>query len=182
MIARVALAGLFLILTTALAQAEKEYDPDTVNIGDAIDCKLDAPQYMGFSVTLSDEDGGFKKRGWKKQESNNLLLSQYRLPSSIKIAGHETRTIVFSANAVLAVLHVADPSELARQEKIQNSFPGSNKFLGERELINKSEKDQETGWTVTTRITRNISTVSSHPGKTLVGCSYDINVKLPGEE
>lgn len=182
MIARVALTGLLLIVTTALAQAEKEYDPDAVNVVDAINCKLDARQYMGFSVTLSAEDGGFKKRGWKKQESGNLFLSQYLLPSPINVAGYKTNKIVFSANAVLAVLDVADPSKLALQEKIQNSFPGSDKFLGERELINKVEKDQETGWTVTTRITRNISTVSSHPGKTLVGCSYDMNVKLPGEE
>lgn len=181
MIAHVLITGLLLITMTGLAHAE-EYDPNAVNIVDAIDCKLDAPQYMGFSITLSDEDGGFKKRGWKKEESGNLFLSQYLLPSPITIAGHETSTIVFSANAVLAVLDVADPSQLALQENIQNSFPGTDKFLGERELINKVEKDQETGWTVTTRITRNISNVSSHPGKTLVGCSYDTSVKLPGEE
>lgn len=67
MIARMSLTGLFLILTTALAQAEKEYDPDAVNIVDAINCKLDAPQYMGFSVTLSDEDGGFKKEAGRNR-------------------------------------------------------------------------------------------------------------------
>lgn len=181
MIARVLVSGLLLTTTTILAHAD-EYDPNAVNIVDAVDCKLEAPQYMGFSITLDDEDGGFRKRGWKKQESGNLFLSQYLLPSPITIAGYETSTIVFSANAVLAVLDVADPSQLALQENIQNSFPGTDKFLGERELINKVEKDQETGWTITTRITRNISNVGSHPGKTLVGCSYDTSIKLPGEE
>lgn len=182
MIARVFVPGLLLMLSNGMVQSEQYYDPNAVDVVDAINCSLDARQYTGFSVTLGNEDGGFRKRGWKKQESGNPFLSQYLLPSPISVAGHKTKTIVFSANAVLAVLDIANPGQLAARENIQNSYLGTDKFLGEREVINKIEKDKETGWTVTTRITRNISTVSSHPGKTLLGCSYNMNVNLPGHE
>lgn len=182
MIFRVALSALILFASPTTAQSDEEFDPAKVDVVDAINCAIDARAYMGFSVTLGDEDGGYRKRGWIKQESGNSFLSQYRLPAPIDIAGHQTSTIVFSSNAVLAVLDIADPAELAKQQKIENIVPSSAKFLGEREILNKVEKDPENGWTITTRVTRNLSTVSSHPGKTLLGCSYVTDVKLPGEK
>ncbi|QNA82734.1 hypothetical protein G4G27_00955 [Sphingomonas sp. So64.6b] len=177
-----ALSALILFASPATAQSDEEFDPAKVDVVDAINCAIDARDYMGFSITLGDEDSGYRKRGWIKQESGNPFLSQYRLPAPIEIGGHQTRTIVFSSNAVLAVLDIPDPNDLAEQEGIENVAPGSGKFLGEREMLNKVEKDPENGWTITTRITRNLSNVSSHPGKTLLGCSYVTDVKLPGEK
>ncbi|QNQ08240.1 hypothetical protein [Sphingomonas alpina] len=179
---RVAFSALILVASPALAQSDEEFDPAKVDLVDAINCAIDAREYMGFSITLGDEDGGYRKRGWIKQESGNPFLSQYRLPAPIEIGGHQTRTIVFSSNAVLAVLDVADPRELAEQEGIESLNLGSSRFLGEREILKTVEKDPENGWTITTRVTRSLSNVDSHPGKTLLGCSYARDVKLPGEK
>ncbi|MGH6613722.1 hypothetical protein [Sphingomonas sp.] len=179
---RTALAASILFASPATAQSDEEFDPAKVNVVDAINCAIDTSEYMGFAITLGDEDGGYRKRGWIKQESGNSFLSQYRLPAPIDIAGHQTSTIVFGSSGVLAVLDIADPTELAKQEKIENVIPGSAKFLGEREILKTVEKDPDNGWTITTRVTRNLSTVSSHPGKTLLGCSYVRDVKLPGEK
>ncbi|WP_034159606.1 hypothetical protein [Sphingomonas sp. ERG5] len=175
-------SALILFASPATAQSDEEFDPAKIDVVDAINCAIDARDYMGFAITLGDEDAGYRKRGWVKQESGNLFLSQYRLPAPIEIAGHQTRTIVFSSDAVMAVLDIADPAELVKHEKIENVVPGSSKFLGEREILKTVEKDPENGWTITTRVTRTLSNVSSHPGKTLLGCSYVKDVKLPGEK
>ena len=40
-----------------------------------------------------------------------------------------------------------------------------------------SKTDDTGGVSLSTRITLNVSTVASHPGKTLAGCSYVLDVK-----
>ena len=50
-----------------------------------------------------------------------------------------------------------------------------DKFLGEKEIV--EESGEEAGITLKTRIALNVSTVGSHPGKTLGGCSYQIEVQ-----
>jgi hypothetical protein len=38
-------------------------------------------------------------------------------------------------------------------------------------------KDEHLGMTFETRVALNVSTLDSHPGKTLVGCSYKVEVR-----
>ncbi len=146
------------------------------------------PTYNTFAMSLDDAKQGYRARGWKKVESKNPFLSEYRLPRPIDVAGGETetyttQTIVFSSSAIIAVIDLADPTALAKSMKIDDyvSFPG--KFMGQRVVSEKVEEDAELGMRFTSKIAQSVSTVSSHPGKTLVGCSYRIETEdLPAKK
>lgn len=171
----VAIAMTVACLSAASATAEEqEFDPLAVDVVEALECRLDPRTYNGFALTLGSDDGGYQARGWKRQESNNSFLSQYELPEPVIVAGHNTRTIVFSSSAIMAVLDI-DIKELARHENIENVMRNGQKFLGERVVSSKSETD--VGLTFTATVKRVLSNVTSHPGKALLGCSYSVEIK-----
>ena len=75
----------------------------------------------------------------------------------------------------MMVLDGVPPQELADKLGVAAVVASSEKFLGEKVIVEKSEEDG--GITLKTRIALNVSTVDSHPGKTLAGCSYQIEVQ-----
>ncbi len=165
-----------------------EVDPRTIDLTDLLNCSVDAPTYNNFALSLDDDKYGAKARGWKKVESDNPFLSEYRLPQRIDVVGgvtetYTTQTIVFSSSAILAVIDLADPADLAKSLKIDDyvSLPG--KFMGQRVVTEKTEDDAELSVRFTTTISQSVSTVSSHPGKTLYGCSYNMDMEdLPAKK
>jgi hypothetical protein len=188
---------LFCVSTPLAAQdAADNFDPMTVNIRDALTCKIDAPTYNGFALTLDGSDKYWKKRGWKKVKSPNLMMSEYQLLAPVEVApGYTTDRIAFTSSAVLAILDLADPAPLAQAEKIENQMDPQpffddlvkegiatkeqimaevkfRKFLGERIVIDKSERDEALQMMVRTKVSVSLSTVTTHPGKTLYGCAY----------
>jgi hypothetical protein len=178
--------------------AKAEFDPMTVDIRDALTCRLDVPTYNGFALTIDDDDQNWKKRGWKKVASPNFMMAEYRLPAPIEVvAGFKTDQIAFTSSGVLAILDVADPNIIAKPENIANKMDAQpffdelvasgaatreqieaevkfRKFLGENVLVDTSEVDKELEMTVTTKIARSLSNATTHPGKTFYGCIYRI--------
>lgn len=188
--------------TSPLAAAEDQ-DPDLtmVSEADAINCHLDAPTYQGFALSISGEDGLAIKRQWRKVETENPFLDEYELPTPILVtATYQTRRIAFSSSGVMAILDLADPNILARDEAIANAMDPEpliaeliasgrasraeieaempfRKFLGERVLVDVTELptgDESFG--THTIVARTLSNATSHPGKTLYGCSYRIEL------
>lgn len=178
---RVFLAILALALqsVTAFAADPVEFDPETVDAADVISCKIGADDYMGFvmTVTTSDEPGSYQARGWKKVDSGNPFMTQYRLPKPITVYGYTTSDVAFTSSAMLAVIDLADPAGLAKAQNIENLMPASGRFIGEREISNTSSVDKEAGFAIKKSVTLNISTVTSHPGKTMIGCSYNMDME-----
>lgn len=104
----------------------------------------------------------------------------------------------------MAILDLADPAEIAKEEGIVNALESDaavaeiaraaqtagvatrneveaetpfRKFLGQRILVDVTEPANEADEFGThTVIARSISNVTSHPGKTLYGCSYRIEL------
>lgn len=190
-------AALFLAIGSATlsAQEAEDFDPMTVSEADAIGCRLDAAQYNGFALSVSGPDGIAAARKWRKIRQPNAFLEEYELPAPITVAGHATRRIAFSANALVAVLDLADPNTVAAPEGVTNAVgdaaaampllasEGSafRKFMGERVLVDRTDPAaQDGGFGTHEIVARTISNVVTHPGKTLYGCSYRIAM-LDGE-
>ena len=188
-----------LALVAALAVPSTSLRAENVapfDIVGALTCKLDAGAYIGFAMNLGDDEIGYKARGWMKEESGTALLSQYRLPAPIDVAGYATRTIVFSGSGIAAVLDVADPAAVAAPLGVVNSImsreaaaaalglapaqavqlPLVTAFRGERELLDKTDGERVAGMRVRTRIVQLVSKDEHYPGKTLLGCSYSIEL------
>lgn len=184
---------------TAEGNAEN-VDTHKVDVGDAIACRLDAPTYNGFALSVAGDDGIANERHWTAIKSDNPFLSEYDLPAPIVVAGrYSTRRIAFTSTGIVAILDMSDPAIVARDEHIENAMNADpmidaivaagkatrahveadikfRKFLGERVISEVTEPVAAQNWRAHTVITRNVSNVTTHPGKTLYGCSYKIEL------
>ena len=52
-------------------------DPGSVNLVDAITCRLDAPTYNSFAMALEGEQAVASKRHWRKLKSANPFMNEY---------------------------------------------------------------------------------------------------------
>jgi len=163
----------------AAANEDTELDPATIDLVKLIECQTyDVPAYNTFAFWLAGEDEAKARKhlGLTEAESPNPFLKEYRLAAPITVFGRKTDRIVFTSSGPLAVLDEADPHVLAKALKIEPAIDIPGKYLGERVIAEKTEK-LTGGSTFSTRITLNVSTVTSHPGKTLAGCSYRLDVE-----
>jgi hypothetical protein len=163
----------------ARAQDPVDFDPATLDMAKLIACRTyDVPSYNALAFWLM-EDGGKAARaqfGLTPEKSANPMLSAYALKTPLSVFGRQTRHIVFTSSGPMAVLDEADPHPLAKELGVTAAIDQPGKFLGEREISASSEKDEGTGMIFKSRIALNVSTVTSHPGKTLAGCSYVIDM------
>lgn len=175
------LLALAMTMTGPLAAAagqDADFDPATVDLAKLVECRTyDVPSYNGFAFWLAGEDGAAARRhlGLTEVESANFMLKEYRLAAPITVFGHTTRRVAFNSSGPLAILDEADPHPLARQLEIVPAIDTPAKFLGERVIAETTEKVGDS--TFGTRITLNVSTVTTHPGKVLAGCSYRLEVE-----
>ncbi|QAY77533.1 hypothetical protein [Sphingosinicella sp. BN140058] len=184
------------LLLAAPTEAVEDFDATQVSEVDAINCKLDVPQYLSFALGL-EQDGIARSRGWKTIKSPNSFMAEYELPEPVVVAGsHSTRRIAFTSDSILAILDVPDPAAVAGPEKVESALNFDTfidemvatgkvdraqaeasikfrKFIGERIISDEVEPAAE-GQSFGSRmiVARTISNVTSHPGKTLFGCSY----------
>lgn len=199
---RARLLAVLAALSPASAHAaEPEFDPASVDVVDAIECRLEAPAYNGFAWALNGEDKLAERKQWRKIESANPFLSEYELPAPITVAGHYvTRRVAFTSTGVAAILDLPDPNVLGTELGIANELSADpmiealvasgkatraeieaeitfRKFLGQKVLSDTQkppEGDESFGFH--TVISLNVSNVTSHPGKTLYGCSYKMEL------
>ncbi|WP_333571519.1 hypothetical protein [Sphingomonas sp.] len=181
------------------AGARDDVDFSTIDIKDAIECRLDAPTYNGFATAATD-DATLATSHWKPVKSANMLLAEYELPNPIVVAGgYSTRRIAFTSSGVLAVLDVADPGVIAAKVHIRNTMGSDglvdalvasgkvtraeaeaeikfHKFLGERVISDVTDPADGETYRARTTIALNVSNVVTHPGKTLYGCSYKMEL------
>ncbi|MFD2057393.1 hypothetical protein ACFSQT_31205 [Mesorhizobium calcicola] len=163
-----------LLLLAAPAMAEN-FDPASLDLAALIECRADVPAYNGFALWLSGAPGAVGKLGWKEVATGNPFLVQYELPVPLRVFGREAGSVVFTATAPMAVFDGIAAPDLAKELKVTPTISTPGKFLGEK-VVAESTEDAG-GVSLATRITLNVSTVESHPGKTLAGCSYALDVK-----
>ena len=163
----------------ALAEDPADFDPATLDMAKLIECRTyDVPSYNALAFWLMEDEGKAARArfGLVEEKSANPMLQAYALKAPLSVFGRQTRHIVFTSSGPMAVLDEADPHPLARELGVAAVVDQPGKFLGERQIAAASEKDAGTGMIFNSRIALNVSTVTSHPGKTLAGCSYVIDM------
>ncbi len=163
----------------AKAQDTEDFDPATLDLAKLIECRTYAPpQYNALAFWLVGEDGKAARArfGLSEIRSANPMLKIYALKTPLTVFGRQTRQVAFTSSGPMAILDEADPHPVARDLGVEPAIDIPGKFLGEREIVASSETDAGTGMVFNSRVTLNVSTVTSHPGKTLAGCSYVVGV------
>ena len=76
------------------------------------------------------------------------------------------------SGGVVALLDLPDPRPLAKQLALETAIDTPAKAMFGKEVRSEDVRDPASGKVWIDSAVLNVSNVSSHPGKTLAGCSY----------
>ncbi|NKB78805.1 hypothetical protein HED49_06395 [Ochrobactrum daejeonense] len=170
------LAGCAAIVSSAQAQ-EAGFDPANLDLAKLIECRAQVPDYNELASWLKTEPRALERLGWRQVESANPFLEQYLLDRPVGVFGTQTTDIAFAGSAILAVLDGDTASGLAGKLDVSPVLDNSDKFMGERVIAEETDDSNEM-ITIKTRVSLNVSTVESHPGKVFAGCSYSFSLDV----
>ncbi len=145
--------------------------PAAVDLAALVECRAGVRDYGALAFKIAGEPGAARELGWMAVEQPNPLLREYQLPNALKVFGHRTTHIAFASAGLLAILDGVPPAALATKLHLTNASPSAGKVMFARTILETSD---DLG---TTTIRLEVSTVDSHPGKTLAGCEYRVDVR-----
>lgn len=136
-----------------------------------LSCRAEREDFMRMGSALTDvyyeKPAQPALAGWSKARDANAFVALLNLPEPITVYGHPTRQLMMAGEGVLAVLDGDLADALAAELKLAPSGQPLAGHIRTREL-----RRQALGDGVEASITQTVSTLASHPGKTLVGCEY----------
>lgn len=178
----VALAILFgLPLASLASPSVSDAGAVPADLAALIECRGELQQFHALAPAL-EEPLRAVALGWRPLPQANLFLTEFVLTAPIDVFGHSTGHIAFSGNSVLAIIDLADPRPLARKLELETAIDTPAKAMFGKELRSVEVADPESGEVLIESLVLNVSNVDSHPGKTLVGCSYSLDLPEEPEE
>ncbi|KAF1709290.1 hypothetical protein CSC70_10785 [Pseudoxanthomonas kalamensis DSM 18571] len=167
-------AAVALLALAPVAQAD---DSPAIDLTALIECGSD---YAGFVATEALRDDPLKAvaAGWQPLPQTNMFMSEYRLVQPITVFGQPTDHIAFSGSGVVAILDLPDPRPLAQMLELETAIDTPQKAMFGKEVLSEKRTAPD-GTVVIESAVITVSNVDSHPGQTLAGCSYSLD--LPEE-
>lgn len=161
-----------LALALPLSAAAQDAPPD---LSALIECRGDIARFAALAPVLEDPLEAVAL-GWRPLPQANMFMTEYRLAAPIRVFGHDSDHIAFSGGSVMALLDLPDPRPLAKQLELETAIDTPAKAMFGKELRSEETRDADSGQVLIESVVLNVSNVASHPGKTLVGCSYSLDV------
>lgn len=158
-----------------VAPAEEKLDPAKIDLAALAECKRELADFHYLAPALSDPLQAVAL-GWRPLPQANLFMTEFMLNTPISVFGYTTDHIAFTSDSIIAILDLPDPRPLARQLELETGIDTPEKALFGKELVSEEEQDPATGTALIRSVVLNVSNVSSHPGKTLAGCSYSLDL------
>jgi hypothetical protein len=155
---------------TAEKSAES-LDPARIDLPGLIECRRELADFHYLAPALVEPLQAVAL-GWRPLPQANLFMTEFMLNTPISVFGHGTDHIAFTGDSIIAILDLADPRPLARQLELETAVDTPAKAMFGKELRSHEQRDEASGISLIDSVVLNVSNVSSHPGKTLVGCSY----------
>jgi hypothetical protein len=156
------------------ASAER-LDPSRIDLPALIECRRQLADFHYLAPALVDPLQAVAL-GWRPLPQANLFMTEFRLNAPITVFGHATDHIAFTGDSIIALLDLPDPRPLARQLELETAIDTPAKAMFGKELVSEDETDPASGVALVRSVVLNVSNVSSHPGKTLVGCAYSLDL------
>ena len=166
-------------LVSLLIAVAPVHAQDAIDLPALIECRQ---QVADFAALASVTDDPLKAvaLGWRPLPQDNMFMSEYALNTPVTVFGHATDRIAVAGPSIMAILDLPDPHPLADALKLETGYDADGKFMAGRELVSRDVADPHTGEAMIESVILSVSTVKSHPGKTLAGCTYSLD--LPEEE
>lgn len=143
-----------------------------------IECRQGVAEQAALAPLLADPLKAVAQ-GLQPLPQGNQFMSEFRLAGPITVFGQQTERVAVAGASIMAVLDQADPRPLAKRLELETGYDQDGKFMAGRELVSRDVTDPKTGEAQIESIILSVSTVASHPGKTLAGCTYSLD--LPEE-
>lgn len=169
------LLALACALPAAAAPAPAPASTPAIDLPALLECRQGVADFAALAPLLADPLKAVAQ-GWRPLPQSNLFMSEYALVRPIQVFGHSTDRIAVAGASVMAILDLADPRPLARQLQLEAAVDTPEKAMFGRELVSRDVTDPKTGEPMIESIILSLSTVKSHPGKTLAGCSYSLDL------
>lgn len=118
--------------------------------------------------------------GWRPLPQSNLFMNEYLLLAPITVFGHSSDHIAMAGATIVALLDMPDPRGLARTLELESAVDTAEKAMFGRELVSRDVVDASTGEALIESVILSVSNVKTHPGKTLAGCTYSLD--LPADD
>ena len=115
--------------------------------------------------------------GWAPQPRSNPFMAEYRLNTPVQAHGQRSDWLAIAGGTVMLVLDQASvsPQALASTLELDVVVDENGKFMAGREVISRDRTDLEPGQVLIESAVIGVSTVTSHPGKVLLGCTYSLD-------
>lgn len=166
---------------TADAPVEEKLDSARIDLAALVECRKELADFHYLAPALTNPLQAVAL-GWRPLPQANLFMTEFALNTPITVFGHATDHIAFTGDSIIAVLDLPDPRPLARQLELETAVDTPAKAMFGKELVSIEEPNAEAGVTFIRSVVLNVSNVASHPGKTLVGCSYSLDLAEDPEE
>jgi len=150
-----------------------------VDVAALVECRQDVAAHAAFTALVADPLKAVAA-GLQPLPQGNQFMSEFRLAQPLTVFGHRTEHVALAGASIMAVLDQADPHPLAQELTLETAYDADGKFMAGRELVSRDITDAATGEAQIESIILSVSTVQSHPGKTLAGCTYSLD--LPAED
>lgn len=151
----------------------------TLDVAALVECRQDVAAHAALTAAVNDPLKAVAN-GLQPLPRQNQFMEEFRLAAPITVFGHRTERIALAGASIMAVLDEPDPRRLAGTLKLETGYDADGKFMAGRELVSRDVRDPGTGEAQIESIILSVSTVHSHPGKTLAGCTYSLD--LPAED
>lgn len=171
-----------LFACTASAAAEQPpapldappFEPSKVDLTRLISCQDQPEAFLSLAIAVQEPLNAVSL-GWRPLPQTNMFMTEYTLNQPVTVFGHRSDRIAFAGSAVMAVLDLPDPRPLAKQLALETAVDTPEKAMFGKELLSEEFQDAKTGKAMVRSAVLSVSNVTSHPGKTLVGCTYSID-------
>ena len=178
---RVFLLVALLLPLPLLAQAavvEEKLDASRIDLAALVECRQGLADFHYLAPALIDPLQAVAL-GWRPLPQANMFMTEFVLNNPISVFGSDTDHIAFTGDSIIAILDLPDPRPLAKRLELETAIDTPAKAMFGKEVSSVEERNEATGKVYIKSAVLNVSNVSSHPGKTLVGCSYSLD--LPEE-
>jgi hypothetical protein len=156
-------------------------DPAQADLSALISCKGQPEQFLALAIAIQDPLEAVSL-GWRPLPQTNMFMTEYALNAPVTVFGHSSQHIAFAGSSVMAILDLPDPRPLAKQLGLEAAVDTPEKAMFGKEVLSDEALDEASGKVLIRSAVLNVSNVTSHPGKTLVGCTYSIDPVEEGPE
>ncbi|PZU27329.1 MAG: hypothetical protein DI584_09280 [Stenotrophomonas sp.] len=168
------------LLTLLLLAAGSARAQSTIDLPALIECQQSVSEFAALAPIVNDPLKAVAL-GWRPLPQGNLFMAEYMLNTPITVFGHSADHIAMAGGTIIAILDMPDPRPLAKQLELETGYDAPDKFMAGRELVSRDVNDAKTGEALIESVILGVSTVKSHPGKTLAGCTYSLDLPAEGE-